>query len=292
MNKVDINEIQQHLNKIMDERNNRGIPEFEGYSPFEMHNILHFTFNSTSPIQLNKLSDSDYTSIPLLNQVKYFINLISKNGEIKLTNKGFLPVKIVSELYAQKFLKEEFIESGLIKLYKETDSITINLTRFLSELAGLTKKRDGKLSLTKTAEKLALDNNELLKLIFATFAIKFNWAYYDRYGVNEIGQLGIGFSLILLSHYGNEKRLDSFYSKKYLRAFPKLYDKIEPTYGSIERYTSNCYSLRTFDRFLDYFGLVKIERDKRNHDSDKYILKTDLYDKFIKCTPPNTGYSQ
>ncbi|MDT8309459.1 MAG: hypothetical protein RQ866_07990 [Bacteroidales bacterium] len=284
---MDLKEIQRHIDQVMNEQNNRPIPEFEGYSPFEMHKILHFTFAVDSPLKLQKLSDSDYQKIPILNQIKYLADLIEKNGEIKLTNKGYLPTKIVSNLYSQRFLKDEHIEKGISKLYKEADSMTINLTRILIDLAGLVKKRNGKLSLTKSSKKTLGDNEELLRQIFLTFTNKFNWAYYDRYGENQIGQLGYGFSLILLSKYGQIKRLDSFYAKKYFMAYPKLLDSIEPTYGTLERYSTMCYSIRTFERFLNYFGLITIEEERKGFDSTKYITTTDLYDKLIKCTPHN-----
>jgi len=50
-------------------------------------------------------------------------------------------------------MKEEYIEKGILKLYKETDSMSVNLSRILIELAGLIKKRKGKISLTKTEKK-------------------------------------------------------------------------------------------------------------------------------------------
>lgn len=285
---MDLKDIQIHIDQVMNEHNNRSIPKFEGYSPFEMHQLLHFTFGKDSPIQLQKLSDSDYLKIPILNQIKYLTDLIDKTGEIKLTKMGFLPTKIVSAIHEQGFLKEEFIEKGISKLYKETDSLTIHLTRILIEIGGLVKKRNGKLSLTKSSKKLLGDNYELLRLILMTFATKFNWAYNDGYGDNQIGQLGYGFSLILLSKYGQEKRLDSFYSEKYFKAFPQLLDSVEPNYGTLEKYTTNCYSARTFDRFLDYFGLIKIEEEGKRLDSIKHISKTDIYDRLIKCMPHNT----
>lgn len=285
---MDLKDIQIHIDQVMNEHNNRSIPKFEGYSPFEMHQLLHFTFGKDSPIQLQKLSDSDYLKIPILNQIKYLTDLIDKTGEIKLTKMGFLPTKIVSAIYEQGFLKEEFIEKGISKLYKETDSLTIHLTRILIEIGGLVKKRNGKLSLTKSSKKLLGDNYELLRLILMTFATKFNWAYNDGYGDNQIGQLGYGFSLILLSKYGQEKRLNSFYSEKYFKAFPQLLDSVEPNYGTLEKYTTNCYSARTFDRFLDYFGLIKIEEEGKRLDSIKHISKTDIYDRLIKCMPHNT----
>ncbi|MDD4156585.1 MAG: hypothetical protein PHY08_08450 [Candidatus Cloacimonetes bacterium] len=269
---------------MMNEQNNRAIPEFEGYSPFEMFQILHFTFEKDSLIQLQKVTDSDYQKIPIFKQIKYLADLIDKNGEIKLTSKGYLPTKIVSDIYQQGFIKDEFIDEESPKLFKEMDLISVNLTRILMELSGLVKKRNGKLSLTKKSKKIFDNNYEFLRLIVLTFTNKFNWAYCDEYDENYIGQLGYGFSLILLAKYGNEKRLNSFYAEKYFKAFPQLLDSVEPIYGTLETYSTNCYSVRTFDRFLEYFGLVNIEKKDKWFDSKSYITKTDLFDRLIKCT--------
>jgi len=99
--------------------------------------------------------------------------------------------------------------------------------------------------------------------------------------------MGFGFTLILLSKYGNQKRADEFYAKKYFKAFPQLVDETTPpNYGTIEEYLERCYTVRTFDRFLIYFGLIKIESSAKYLGNSK-INKTDLYDKLIKCKPPN-----
>lgn len=262
--------------------------DFEGYSPYEMHKILYEPLLENNPIQLLPLTDSDYLSIPILNQVKYLAKVLAANKEIKLTNKGFLPTRIVSDIYKQGFMKDVHIESGISKLYKETDSICINLPRILLELSGLTKKRNNKLSLTKKGEKIISDNDALLRLIFQVFAFKFNWAYYDGYGENNIGQFGYAFSLILLGKYGHKKQTDRFYSDKYFKAFPQfIHESIKPDYESVQRHTANCYSIRTFKRFLDLFGLIKIEQE-RAYFSEKFITKTDLFDKLIKILPPGT----
>ncbi|SHI43043.1 hypothetical protein SAMN04487911_10246 [Arenibacter nanhaiticus] len=68
---MDIGDLKKHIGKVMNEQNNRSIPEFEGYSPTEMHHVLHFTFGEDSPITLQQLSESDYKKIPILNQIKY-----------------------------------------------------------------------------------------------------------------------------------------------------------------------------------------------------------------------------
>lgn len=283
---MELNDIQKHLEKVMHEQNNRSIPEFEGYSPMDMHQILHNTLGNDSPIQLQKLSDADYEKIPLLNQVKYLTDLIDKNGAIKLTNRGYLPTKVVSDLYQQGFLKDEHIEDGFYKIYKEADSMSVNLTHILVDLARLIKKRNGKISLTKKSREILKDNHKLLQLVFSTFATKFNWAYYDGYDEDQIGQLGWGFTLILLSKYGHKKRLNSFYAERYFKAFPQLLVSLETTYSTLERYATRCYSTRIFDRFLDYFGVIEIDKKRKGLDSETYITKTDLFDKLIGCTPP------
>lgn len=283
---MDLGYLQKHIDLVMNEHNNREILDFEGYSPFEMHHILHSTFEGNSLIILQKLADSEFSKCPMFNLVKYYLDLVKNLGEIKLTAKGFLPTKIVHEIYSQGFLEEYQILSGISKLYKETDSLTVNLTRLLAELASLTKKRNGKVSLTKTGERIASNNQELLELIFKTMTQKFSWAYYDHYQDQQIGQFGFGFSLILLSKYGGEKRLDNFYSDKYLKAFPQFLESIIPTYGTVEQYVGNCYSLRTMERCLSFFGLIEIEKHGKVLDRKKLIIKTELFDKLIKVRHP------
>jgi hypothetical protein len=284
---MELKEPKEHFKKIIDEQNNRPIPEFEGYSPVEMNQILHFTFDSKSPISLQKLSEPDYYKIPLLTQIKHLMELIKDHNEIKLTKTGNLPPKLVIEIYEKGDLKDYVIEKNISKLSKETDSVTVHLTKILTELSGLAKKRLGKLSLTKSSKKTLSDNHELLKTVLQTFTTKFNWAYFDGYGENQIGQLGFGFSIILLSKYGNVKHLDSFYSEKYFQAFPMLLKEIEPLHRTSEHYASRCYSLRTFERFMDYFGLIQIEEDHKGFDTKRYIRTTDLFRRLIKCTPHN-----
>lgn len=280
--------IQDHINRIMQEQNRRSVPEFEGYSPEEMNWILYDTFGEKSPIQLKDLSSTEYEKIPMLNQIKYLADIIEDGRGLKLTKKGYLPIAVVAELYDQGFMKDEHIEAGITKLYKETDSITVNLPRILLELSPITKKRNGILSLTKKGLKIRNNDAELFRTIFEACAKKFNWAYYDGYGENQIGQLGNGLTLILLSKYGDEQRSDSFYADKYFKAFPQLLSGLKPSYGTLESYSTGCYSIRTFDRFLQYFGLVQMEGKRMGLIKNKRIKKTELFDRLIHINPPQS----
>jgi hypothetical protein len=283
-----IEEMQRHIDKLMNEQNNQRISEFEGYSPIEMTKILYYPFEDGSPINFKPLNTETYEQIPIIKQILYLANLIQNNVEIKLTQKGFLPTKIVTDLCSNEFLLDERIDYSRARVYKESDSMTATLTRIIMDLSRLVKKRNNKISLTKSVEKILSDYSILFKTIITVYCTRFNWAYFDGYGDNNIGQLGFGFSLILLSKYGHQKRVDDFYSDKYFKAFPKLITDSPPTrYGHRFKDPKRCYSLRSFDRFMKYFGLVKIEQEK--WDSEKYIRKTELFDKLIKCTPHNSG---
>ena len=285
----EIEKLQKIFDKVVDEQNKTGLADFEGYSPFDMNFILYDTFSEKSPIQLLKLSQTDYSKIPILNQTKYLLDIIDKAYELKLTNKEYLPTKVVYDIYDKGFIKDEAVEAKIVKLRKETDVMSINLTRVLLELSGIVKKRNKKLSLTKKGKVISNNDYELLKTIFITFAAKFNWAYYDGYGDNQIGQIGFGFTLILLSKYGLDKKPASFYADKYFKAFPMLIEQIEPSYTRTSKEMAfSCYSIRTFDRFLDYFGLIRIEAKDR-WDMNKFITKTALFDKLIKVEPPNNA---
>jgi len=267
-------------------QNLRGIADFEGYSPLEMEFILWDSFGTDSPIRLLPLSERDYQKIPLLNQIRYLAERIEQAGEIKLTARGFLPTRLVADIYRQGYLKDEHIESGISHLNKETDCMTIQLTRILLLLSGIAKTRNKRLSLTRAGRKMLPDLPLLLDRVLQTFCRKFNWGYFDRYDADDIGSLGVGFSLILLSKYGQDRRPGRFYADKYFRAYPRLLAPIGPTpYQTPESYAASCYTLRTFERFLAYFGLVRIKRGAR-WNSDIHVSTTPLFDQLISCAPP------
>lgn len=282
-------EMEKEIESIIHGYNRRGLSEFEGYSPEEMQMILYDTFGEHSPLHLNELTAEDYRHSPIFNQVRYLAEIIIRSGELKLTAKGYLPPKIVEELYAQGFLKEELIEYKMTTVFREFDLKTIDLARVLLELSGMIKKRHGKLSPTKAAEKILADDHACFRRIFTTYTDTFYWPYLDGYTENDIGKLGYGFSLILLSKYGDIKRSENFYSDRYFTAFPQLMDEVPmPVYGTVERQARQSYILRTFKRFLFYFGLVTLTGDKSFTD-DLHIQKTDLFVRLISCDPPGSA---
>jgi hypothetical protein len=280
------NDIKREIEHFMQGYNHRGVPEFEGYSPHEMWYILYNTFGDGSPLHLNKLKSEAYRQSPMFNQVRYLAECIVRSGELKLTAKGYLPPKIVEELYVQGYLKEEIIEHKLTKVFREYDLESIALARILLELSGIIKKRHGVLSPTKTAEKILADDQTFFQKIFTSYTDKFYWPYLDGHAENNIGKLGYGFSLILLNTFGMEKHSDAFYSERYFRAFPDLLSSVPASlYHSAEENARKSYILRTFSRFLFYFGLVSLS-EKNLYIEDLYIQQTALFKQLFSIDKP------
>lgn len=270
-------EINGYLADFMENRNNLPREEFEGYSPHEMAFILDRTFEKGSPLELKSMTDADCRQIPLFRQVYYLFETIAAGKGIKLTANGNLPRNVVTEMYALG-APEDFIEKGITKLRRENDSISVQMAHGIAKIIGAIKVRNNTLLLTKKGEKFLLDNPELANALVRAVCCEYQPGYFDLMRAERTGQLGVGFTLILLNKYGSEKRPDLFYADKYFKAFPDLLD---------EREGAHCYSLRMFDRMLYHLGIIaKEEKNAYAPDSKKFIEKTSLFDKMIVCLPP------
>lgn len=267
-------------------RNNTPMDDFLGLSPTEMHHLLYDTFGDKSPIQFrNDIDEKTLDQIPLFRIVEDYLKIIQRDKHIKLTPLGALPKKVMVELYDKRYLLEERIESGITKLWREEDSVSIRSARLTAEVAGLVKKISGKLTLTKTATKLLETNNRLqiFRQFFLAFTEKFLWSFNDGYPEQPIGQLGWAFSVIMLDKYGDQPQTVEFYADKYLKAFPNFITFFRPDYSTPERQFFRCYGIRAFDRFFLWFGFVTVEKQKifLDLDTDKF-KRTDLVQNIIK----------
>ena len=87
----------------------------------------------------------------------------------------------------------------------------------------------------------------------------------------------------MLNKYGDIKKDVEFYSDKYAKAFPYYYSAFnEVSTNSIFKF-SDCYSLRTFERFLNWFGLVELDYKHKGYIKEINTVKlTELFDKLFK----------
>lgn len=280
-----LEEINGFVGEWMQIENNRPLAHFEGYSPTQMQYIMYNLFGENCPVQLADFVDEDCNSVPLFRQIKRLLEIIEKEENLKLTQTGNLPPRIVKEVYSAG-APEPHIQSGIVKLRTEKDSVSVQMARIAVELMGAVKKRNNTLSLTKKGKEFMKDNRKLLSGLLIVMFTKYNPAYFDFYSSENIGYVGLGFNLVLLHKYGKKDQKDTFYSDKYFKAFPLLLGEVAEGYSSQEEVATYCYSHRIFDVLFYHFGLVTIdERNRYSPNHAKLIHKTPLFDALFIIKP-------
>lgn len=284
MSAKDINKELESIRLLL---NNQPAEDFEGLSPSEMHILLRETFTANSILKFkHPISHEVLTKIPFFRICEDFLQLlIVETKPLKLTLKGNLPRKFCKELYSKGHFYDEGIEQGIYKTYDEERLIEINSANHILQLIRATRhnKNDNKLYLTTEGKELMNNREKFFKKVFIDFSIQYNWAYHDLYDEFPIGQLGFCYSIFLLKKFGNEKRTKEFYAEKYLRAFPKVLTEIsERPYSTIKESAINCYTLRSFDRFLEWFGLVSVEKGKKFFSRTDTVWKSEIFDKVFE----------
>lgn len=259
-----------------------GLEEYEGYSLKDLDDMATNPFGPDSPVLINKLSEQEYLEIPILSQIRYLLHIIDRDNELKLTQKGNLPVKVVKELYEQGFLKDYWIENGYSKSFLEDRLPHVTIARILALKAGLVKKRNNKLSLTTRALKVMNNNEQFFEVIHEAFTKKYDWATLDSFPDKYVGQWGFVYNLILLKKYGHEPQSDQFYAEKYFLAYDEPLGPPADSFILI----NGAYSYRTFDNFMTYYGLAQVTRETNLE--PKMIQATPLFLKLITVHPSKT----
>jgi hypothetical protein len=267
--------------------NNAPVDDFCGLSPTEMHHLLYDAYGDKSPLGLRiDIENSTLDDMPFFRLTEEFLRIISREESIKLTPLGALPRKTVHELYGHKLITEDIIEAGFSKLSREQNSIAIMTVHLNTLVLGVVKKAKGRLSLTKKGAQL-LQPGERVNLFtetLSTYTDKFNWSSNDGYPQSPLGQLGCGFTVYLLKKFRQSEHAIEFYAEKYLKAFPKLLEFFPiRQFGTPEGDFVNCYRVRTFERFLEWFGLVKVEHlhSIYGKQSDS-VKRTDLFQEVFR----------
>lgn len=267
----------------------RKLPGFEELSPMEAEILIFSPFDpEASPLLIDtNVDDAEIRTTRFIDHIIRYLDLIREREPVKLTQKGNLPLKLVRELRDMNFPAYESLWIDDIPIRGEEDAPYIHTINLLTRLAGFTKKRHGKLTLTnkykKTFERYSA--GELYRYLLEVFATKYNWGYEDRYDTSPIIQHGFAFSLYLVGTHGGEKREARFYANRFLDAFPMAVGDFTGTSYSSPRETfESCYCLRVLKRFMKRFGLIDIsaEEDSEWKTENKMVIKTELFDKLIR----------
>lgn len=277
--------LNRFTSEVMQAINQKARPEAEGLSPEQLYGLLYFLFTDRSVVKLNNsLTDDLALKSPLLKLCISYMEIIQREESVKLTKTDSLPIKIVSELYEKGHIVEMILTSPT-QVRTEKDSISIQLVKIVSQIAGLTKKREGKLSLTAKGIGLLKSPAKLLILFTETYFIKFAWNYFDYYESKQTAQFGAGYTLVLLQKYGAQERKASFYANKFLEAFPTIIDEFDPRYLSTAKdQFSHCFIWRSFQHGLNWLGLVETRETGKFIDSTRivWVKTTPLFEALLK----------
>ena len=272
---VNMDDINRHLGEIMHAQNTAPKPNFNGFSSEQMHQMLNRPLEVGCPVQLRRLTDEQMEQIPVMRQALHLMNELSEK-EMKLTAQGYIPPKMVAELYE---LGSHSWNTDWYKQKSEPKTEEVQVLRVVLKECGLIKTRAGKLSLTAKGKQLLVDHNELLRTMILFLFWDYNTGWLDLFEDNEVGNLGRLYSLWLLHHYGEDWRNTGFYADEYSKAFPMLN-------------AGYAYEYRVFNRLFRFIGLCEI------NESDEFkgknwggkARKTELLNLMFTFEEPESTY--
>lgn len=264
------------------------INDLEGYAMADMFEIMNGNlWKEDSIVRTKKVSNAELQNVPIMKQAEYLINLLLAESKIKLTATEALPPKHVKAMHALGV--PDIVD---VSIRYEADSITVQLVRILMGASKLVMITKGIMTLTMMGQAVAHNKQKLFEMLLTGMTTEFNFGYFDMFDSDNAAGFGNGFSLILLSKYGDKERETIFYSDKYYAAFPDMleeFTKENTDYPEdIPYYAEYCYFSRTFKRYMEYFGLVTIRKERKLHASNEktFIKKTPLFDKIIEIRAP------
>lgn len=259
---------------------NKPIDDYCGFSTNEIRHLFHNPFGDSSPLRMSsEISDNTLNSIPFFRLMEELCKIVQRENYIKLTKHGALPVKIVKELYNYKFITDDLIEAGLSKLHREGYIIPIRASHNVALISGILKKVKRKLLLTRYGKSIIGGSRQkFFEQVLETYTTRYNWASNDTYSEFSFGQFGWAFTIFLLFRYGNKPKTKQFYAQLFMKAFPTFIEFFpEKEYCSREEAFINCYILRIFERFVEWFGFVEARTNIfSNGKNDIVILKDAL----------------
>ncbi len=267
------------------QKNRQGREEFEGLSSEQISKILHAPFDTPQLVTFPEVLGME-PDAPVMHLLDLLLNAIGPEG-IKSTATGNLPRNLCREVALAFHGEDGYREvTKFAGINTEPDFSSLHVTRLVAELAGLVRKYRGKFILGKTCRILraAEGNRALYPVLFEAFARQYEWGYLDRHPGFPFIQSSFLFSLFLLSRHGHQQHPDSFYSERFLKAFPILLEEAPASeFWTPEQHVGNCYSLRVLQRFAEFFGLVEIERlGSRWLPDEIRVRKRPLFDAVVK----------
>jgi len=264
-----LEDAQAFVTQHMEMKNSRPLDEFGGLSPYQMHRLLQFPFESPDVIRFNFDSAvSTLKEVPILHLLTLIVDSLGEKG-LKPTATGNLPRKVSREI-AQLYLseKEHARFTRLGNFMSEDDVPDLKQTRLVAKLAGLIRLYRGRILASKECKQMIAVSNwpGLFQKLFMTYIQKFNWAWPNGFIEVPFFQQSFAVTLYFLHKFGADSREGDFYAERFVAAFPMLTNDILDTeYMTAEKLLQQAYSSQVLDSFGEIMGLVKSEWKEHKH---------------------------
>jgi len=285
-----IDDLNNHLQGYMQNRNTAPDPEMGGLSPEQVSRLLYSNWDDNNcPIKFNKnLTIDDLTQSSFFHNARLLLNtLVQMEKENTATRKGNLTRKVVKAAFDKIIMpkeKREFILS-YNKVINELDVGPLHHVRLVCESSGILKLQKKQFIVQKKYIELFDDKNagKLFYLLFFGYFRKFNIGYVDGMPDFDCIQDTVSYSFYRLSKIG-KKQVNINKLKKQL-FLPAVLNELDDEYGfgtdTIDEITWLVES-RIVEP-LELFGLVECSYKEKfkNYIIREKAWKTKLFDKFI-----------
>lgn len=271
-----IDEVNALLKQHVQKQGQTALDDFDGLSPEQMHRFLYHPFNSPQVATFpEKLAVTPEAPI-----IRLFMLLAEGIGEegLKPTATGNLPRQFCRDALKAYLGEEEYASmSRYGELRSETDFSRLHVTRLVAELAGLVRKYNGRFILSRECRSMLKNEGAaaVYPRLFRSFVQEYEWSYQDFFDPLPLLQQSFLFTLYLLHKHGDTWQSNRFYEERFIRAFPRLLNEVEPpsSHFSAEDSLRTCYSIRCLERFARFFGLIEIERSEASRYTDGFKVK-------------------
>ena len=280
-----IDDLNEHLQGVMSNRNSSPDPDMGGLSPEQVSRLIYLKWDDIKfPLKFNKeLKHSDVKDSSFFTNTTIFLKtLIEMEKEPTATVRGNLNRKIVKTLFDKIILDEGYKRFTLKynKVINEDDVFPLHIVRIVCELAGLIHKRKNKILVVKKYEDLLSEDKagELYHLLFYIYFTKFNVGYLDRLPELECIQQTIGYSIFRLGEIADSwVNIEELAEQILLPAVRQEFRATLSEHIFIEWVICS----RIIEPLRD-LGLLECSYKGKKGDSElKKVRKTKLFDRFM-----------
>ena len=264
---------------------------FLGYCKYQIEEIYDPWWERGTGIAYVKPQESEdeFLKIPLVAQYMRLMELCAAG--IKLTPNGYLPNKVVAEIYPLG-PKEARIEEGKVTLGKHSNCCILCQTYELFLQTGFVKKRKGVLSLTKKGKEFLSSPEGIFRELLCGMAMEYDTGLLDAYSIPPINNM-VQMVCAMLDQWGQEFRPVEQYATAYAACNPRLGHFLkEDRPEAVRREAKRAFCVRLINRYFEWFGLVEFKHFRYGLDriliNPDMVKKTELFDKFIGINPPLT----